>query len=72
MINNEKIFLTKKPKISAVIPFHNCQKYILRAIRSIQKQNFSDFEIIIANDFSTDNKLSYSKNYKMKILELEL
>ena len=51
MINNEKIFLTKKPKISAVIPFHNCQKYILRAIRSIQKQNFSDFEIIIANDF---------------------
>ena len=60
MINNEKIFLTKKPKISAVIPFHNCQKYILRAISSIHKQNFSDFEIIIANDFSTDNTLAYS------------
>jgi len=39
LINKEKIFLNKKPKISAVIPCHNCEKYILRAIRSIQNQN---------------------------------
>ena len=76
--NSEKIepnniaFNKGKKFISAFIPFLNCQKYILREIRYIQNQNFSDFEIIIANDFSTYNTLAYSKNYKMKILELEL
>ena len=47
LINSTILFFPKKPKISIVIPCHNCKKYILRCIRSIQNQNFSDFEIII-------------------------
>ena len=50
---------SKNPKISAIIPCHNCKNYILKAIRSIQNQNFSNLEIIIGNDFSTDDTLSF-------------
>lgn len=43
------------PKISVIIPLFNCEKYILRAIRSIQLQNISNFEIILIDDDSKDN-----------------
>ena len=59
LINTEKIKPSENPKISAVIPCHNCKEFLLRAIRSIQNQNFTDFEIVIVDDFSTDDSLSY-------------
>ena len=45
----------KDPKISVVIPLYNCERYILRAIKSVQLQNISDFEIVLIDDHSTDN-----------------
>ena len=48
-----------KPKISAVIPCHNCKNYIKYPILSIQNQNYSNLEIIIGNDFSTDGSLLF-------------
>ena len=45
----------KDPKISVVIPLYNCERYILRAIKSVQLQNMSDFEIVLIDDHSTDN-----------------
>ena len=53
MIN--KIELSKFPKISVIIPIFNCQKTIVPTIRSVQNQNFSNYEIILVNDYSTDN-----------------
>ena len=55
LINQEKIPLSKKPKVSAVIPCYNCGKFILSAVRSIQNQDLLNIEIIIVNDNSTDN-----------------
>lgn len=42
------------PEISIIIPVYNNEKYIEKCICSIQKQTFSDIEIIIINDGSTD------------------
>ena len=58
LINTEKVQLSQKPNVSVVIPCCNCSKYILRAIRSIQNQDLSNFEIIIANDGSKDDSLT--------------
>ena len=52
------------PKISVVIPIYNCQNTIIRAIRSIQNQNFSELEIILINDFSKDNSLNIIEELK--------
>ena len=54
LLNSPPIKLQKTPKISVVIPCRNCEKYILRNVRSIQNQNYSNFEIIIVDDASDD------------------
>ncbi len=57
---HEKPFVaSEKPKLSVVIPLYNCKHFISSSIRSIQNQNISDLEIILVNDNSTDNTLSF-------------
>ena len=55
-INNS--LLIKKPKISAIIPIYNGGKYLSHSLRSIQNQNMIDIEIIIIDDYSTDNSIT--------------
>lgn len=56
---------SKLPKISVIIPVYNAEKYLSEAIESILNQTFTDFELIIINDTSTDKSkeiiLSYAK-----------
>lgn len=42
-------------KISILMPLKNAEKWIIETIKSIQEQTFTDWEIIIINDHSTDN-----------------
>lgn len=41
--------------ISIIIPVYNGEGYLQKCIESIQKQTYSDIEIILINDGSTDN-----------------
>ena len=51
----------EKPIASAVIPVYNSKSVISRAIKSIQNQNILNVEIILVDDKSTDNTLSFIK-----------
>ena len=42
------------PAVSVILPAYNCEKFIGKAIESVLQQTFSDFELIIINDGSTD------------------
>ena len=42
-------------KISCIIPVYNVEKYLRRCLDSILHQTFTDFEMIIVNDGSTDS-----------------
>lgn len=42
-------------KVSIVIPAYNASKTIERCIRSIFKQDYQDYEIIVVNDGSKDD-----------------
>lgn len=44
-----------QPRISIITPFKNAAPCIEETILSIQKQSFSDWEMILINDHSTDN-----------------
>ena len=43
------------PKISVIVPVYNVEKHLPRCIESILAQTFSDFELILVNDESSDN-----------------
>lgn len=43
------------PKISIVLPTYNGERYIQESINSIINQTFTDWELIIVNDCSTDD-----------------
>ena len=61
---NKRKSINFEPKISVVIALYNREKEIKYGIRSIQNQNFSDFEIIIVDDFSNDNSSKCIKELK--------
>ena len=46
------------PLISVGIPVYNGEKYIEEALLSLQNQTWSNLEIIIVDDGSTDNSVS--------------
>jgi len=46
--------MTDLPLISVLMPVYNGEKYIEEAIKSVLNQTFTDFELLIINDGSTD------------------
>lgn len=52
-----------QPTISIVLPTYNGSKYIRKSIESCLHQSFTDFELIVVNDCSTDDTLSIVQEY---------
>ena len=60
-------------KISVIIPTYNSSAYIRRAIESVKKQTYSNWEIIIIDGGSSDKTLNLLKQFdksKIKIFYL--
>ena len=61
-IDKRKYPLLNNPKISAIIPIYNAEKYLNYSIKTIQNQKLKEIEIILINDCSTDNSLNIIKH----------
>lgn len=55
--------IKKEPLVSIIMPVHNGEKYLEEAVISIINQNYSNWELIIVNDFSTDSTASIISRY---------
>jgi len=58
--------LTKTPAVSMVMPVYNVEPYLDVAISSVLDQDFSDLELIIVDDASTDNGRAIIEKYWKK------
>lgn len=60
------------PKFSIVIPMYNVAPYVEATVQSVLKQQYTNFEIIIVNDGSTDNSLELVRQFhdsRIKIID---
>lgn len=55
-----------RKKISVIVPVYNIEGYIERCLKSIQKQTYPRFEVIIIDDGSTDNSLLLCQKFAKK------
>ena len=75
MINiysESKLAESTTPLISVAMPVYNGEKYLAEAIDSILAQTFTDFELIIIDDGSTDNSLSVLQAYQKRDSRIRL
>lgn len=57
---------TLSPSVSVILPVFNGEKYLSSAIGSVLNQSFSDWELLIVDDGSTDSSASISDEYSAK------
>ena len=54
----------KYPFVSVVLPFYNEEKYIENSVKSILKQTYDNFELILIDDYSSDTTLKICQGFK--------
>jgi glycosyltransferase involved in cell wall biosynthesis len=72
---DKDINTTNTPNVSIIIPAFNREPFISESIESALKQTFSDFEIIVIDDGSTDKTVEvaqkYSDDHRVNIMRNE-
>lgn len=49
--------------VSILIPLFNSEKYIRKALESVASQTYSDIEVVIVDDFSTDSSVAIVEDF---------
>lgn len=52
------------PKVSIIMPSYNLAKYLPQAIESVLAQDYTDYELIIVDDCSSDGSFQIAQNYE--------
>lgn len=55
-----------RPYLTLGMPVYNCAEYLSRTLESLLAQSFSDFEILISDDRSTDETAEIASEYAKK------
>lgn len=74
MIGDEFLMSEKTPMISVITPMYNAEKFLGTSIDSVLNQTFTDFELILIDDCSTDKTLDIAKSFsdsRIRILQTE-
>lgn len=62
----------RAPRVSVVLPAHNARRFIDAAVRSIVEQTFTDIELVIVDDASTDGTTEMLRDWARKDSRIRL
>ncbi len=54
------------PSVSVCLPVYNGEEFLGEAIESVLAQSFTDLELLIGDDVSTDNSEAIARKYAEK------
>lgn len=60
------------PKVSVILPVYNCDQFIFDTVQSVLDQTYTDFELIIVDDCSTDNTVAIIRGFQDDRIQLTL
>lgn len=63
---------TKKPMISVILPVYNVEDYLKECFDSLLAQTYTDYELIVINDGSTDNSLAVINDYESQFERINI
>ncbi|MCM3361410.1 teichuronic acid biosynthesis protein TuaG [Niallia sp. HCP3S3_B10] len=52
------------PSVSIIMPSYNCKEYISYSIESVREQTYTDWELLIVDDYSTDGTVDLLKEWE--------
>ena len=58
--------------ISVIVPVYNVEEYLEECLDSIKNQTFTDFEVILVNDGSTDNSQEICEKFCVQDTRFQL
>lgn len=64
--------IVKKPLVSVILPVYNAGLYLTEAIKSIVKQSYYNWQLIIVDDASTDNSLAIAQAFAKKYQRIKV
>ena len=52
-----------KPRLSVIVPFFQVEAYISDCLRSLARQSFTDFEVVLVDDGSSDGSAAIARQF---------
>jgi len=62
--------MKKYPLISVIVPVYNVEQYLRQCLDSILNQTYTNFEVLLVNDGSTDSSRMICQEYVGRTLLL--
>ena len=77
MVRGEVMNNKIEPLVSIIIPLYNAEKYIDNTLKSVLKQKYCNYEVLIVNDGPTDTRIEIVSKYvemdkRFYLLNLEI
>jgi len=54
-------------RVSVITPAHNSEAYLAEALRSVEAQTFTDWEVVVADDASSDGTVAVAESFAPRV-----